>query len=143
MSKQKDVNCRVRTCAGNPKGFQVPRLNHSAKLTIHAFTPLPDTHQVSESLGPEGREVRVAVKLAVTLHIAALLLDYKHLLLFHLFKLRHQFHFSGSDHDLLDIGLRVGLPIDVLLVAINAEVDRFLSDFLLVDVHGLFALCQS
>ena len=27
------VICRVRTCAGYPMGFQVPRLNHSAKMT--------------------------------------------------------------------------------------------------------------
>jgi hypothetical protein len=36
-NKQKSVICRVRTCAGYPMGFQVPRLNHSAKMTALTF----------------------------------------------------------------------------------------------------------
>ena len=36
-NKQKSVICRVRTCAGYPMGFQVPRLNHSAKMTAFTF----------------------------------------------------------------------------------------------------------
>jgi hypothetical protein len=36
-NKQKSVICRVRTCAGYPMGFQVPRLNHSAKMTALNF----------------------------------------------------------------------------------------------------------
>ena len=36
--KAKTYVCyRVRTCAGYPMGFQVPRLNHSAKMTIYTF----------------------------------------------------------------------------------------------------------
>ena len=44
-----NVTCRVRTCAGYPMGFQVPRLNHSAKLTVPdsyvALRPLKAPHQ--------------------------------------------------------------------------------------------------
>ena len=35
-----NVTCRVRTCAGYPMGFQVPRLNHSAKMT-NTYNPHP------------------------------------------------------------------------------------------------------
>ena len=44
------VSYRVRTCAGYPMGFQVPRLNHSAKLTYSTCTTLHLTFKPSDSI---------------------------------------------------------------------------------------------
>ena len=48
MKKKKATDCcRVRTCAGYPMGFQVPRLNHSAKQSLHAINANTVTYMAS------------------------------------------------------------------------------------------------